>query len=95
MVDLFAGPRTVHVAAEGTRANLVLAHAAEKCPFANKIAIKNKFAEKVHIDVRLLDSKWADAFVAEALRLKARVILVMEVFHVKVSHMQEEHQERT
>ena len=30
-----------------------------------------------------MDSKWADAFVAEALRLKARVILVMEVFHVR------------
>ena len=36
VVDLFAGLGAVHVAAEGTRANLVLAHAAEKCPFANK-----------------------------------------------------------
>ena len=87
MVDLFAGLRTVHVAAEGTRANLVLAHAAEKCPFANKIAIKNKFAEKVHIDVRVLDSRWADAFVTEALRLKARVILVIGGFPCKgLSH---------
>ena len=62
VVDLFAGLRTVHVAAEGTRANLVLAHSAEKCPFAKQIAIKNNIAEKVHTDVRLLDSTWADAF---------------------------------
>ena len=45
VVDLFAGLRTVHVAAEGTRANLVLAYAAEKCPFANKIAIKQNIVE--------------------------------------------------
>ena len=77
VVDLFAGLRTVHVAAEGTRANPVLAHAAEKCPFANKIAIQNNIAETVHADVRLLDKTWADAFVAEAIRLKARVILVI------------------
>ena len=31
----------------------------------------------MHTDARLLDSKWADAFVAKALRLKARVILVI------------------
>ncbi len=95
VVDLFAGLRTVHVAAEGTRANLVLAHAAEKCPFANKIAIKNNIAETVHTDVRLLDKTWADAFVAEAIRLKARVILVIGGFPCKVSQKQEEHQERT
>ena len=83
VVDLFAGLRTVHVAAEGTRANLVLAHAAEKCPFANKIAIKNNIAETVHTDVRLLDKTWADAFVAEAIRLKARVILVIGGFPCK------------
>ena len=29
----------MHVAAEGTRANSVLSHAAEKCPFANNIAV--------------------------------------------------------
>jgi hypothetical protein len=93
--DLFAGLRTVHVAAKGTRANLVLAHATEKCPFAKRLQSKTTLQKRCIIDVRLLDSKWADAFVAEALRLKARVILVMEVFHVKVSPMQEEHQERT
>ena len=37
VVDLFAGLRTVHIAAEGTRANLVLAHATEKCPFATRL----------------------------------------------------------
>jgi hypothetical protein len=76
-VDLFAGLRTVHVAAEGTRANLVLAHAAEKCPFANKIAIKNNIVQTVHTDVCLLDRTWADAFVAEAIRLGAKVILAI------------------
>ena len=85
--DLFAGLRTVHVAAEGTRANLVLAHAAEKCPFANKIAIKNNIVETVHTDVCLLDRTWADAFVAEAIRLEARVILVIGGFPCKgLSH---------
>ena len=57
--------------------------------------LQYNIAEMWHTNVRLSNSKWADASVAEALRLKARVILVMEVFHVKVSHMQEEHQERT
>ena len=37
VVDLFAGLRTVHVAAERTRAKLVLAHATEKCPFATRL----------------------------------------------------------
>ena len=40
LVDLFAGLRAVHVAAEGTRANFVPPYAAEKCPFTNKIAVK-------------------------------------------------------
>ena len=40
LVDLFAGLRTVHVASEGTRANFVLAHAPETCPFANQIDVK-------------------------------------------------------
>ena len=87
VVDLFAGLRTVHVAAEGTRANVVLANAVEKCPFANKIDVKNNIAEQVHTDVRLLDKTWADAFVAEALRLKAKVILVIGGFPCKgLSH---------
>ena len=56
-------------------------------PFRNKIAMKNNIAEKEHTDVRLLDSKWADAFVAEALRLKARVILIIRGFPYKgLSH---------
>ena len=87
VVDLFAGLRTVHIAAEGTRANVVLAHATDKCPFANKIAMTNMIAEQVHTDVRLLDNKWADAFVAEAIRLKAKVILVIGGFPCKgLSH---------
>ena len=75
-MDLFTGLRTVHIAAEGTRANFVLAHAAEKCPFANKVAVQNNIAEQVHTDVRLLDNQWADAFVAEALCLEAKVLVI-------------------
>ena len=41
----------------------------------------------MHKNVRLLNNKWGDAFVAEAIRLKAMVILVIEVFPCKgLSH---------
>ena len=41
----------------------------------------------MHTDVRLLDNKWADAFVAEAIRLKAKVIVVIGGFPCKgLSH---------
>ena len=63
LVDLYEGLRTVHVAAEGTRANFVLSHAAEKCAFANKLALENKIKEVVHTNVQLLDKTWAKAFV--------------------------------
>ena len=38
LVNLFAGLRAVHVAAKGTRIKFVLTAAAEKCPFAEKLA---------------------------------------------------------
>ena len=46
----------------------------KNAPSANKIALKNSIAEVVHTNVRLLDDKWAKAFVAEAIRLGAKVI---------------------
>ena len=86
LVNLLAGLRTVHVAAEWTRANLVLAHAAEECHFANKIA--ERITCRASAQKRtLVKNKREDAFVAEATRLKAMVILVIEVFPCKgLSH---------
>ena len=60
LVDLFAGLRTVHVAVEGTQLKVVLAHAAEKCSFANGLAKKNGIQEKLYLDVRDMDLKWAE-----------------------------------
>ena len=87
MVDLFAGLRTVHVAAEGTRANIVFLQAAEKCAFANKLADKNKIKKGVHTNVQLLTETWAKAFIADALRIGGRVILIIGGFPCKgLSH---------
>ena len=55
LVDLFAGLRTVHVAAKSTRVNFVLCASAEKCPFANRLAKKNKNTEKLFTDVKHMD----------------------------------------
>ena len=35
IIDLFAGLRTVHLAAKGTNLEILGSFAAEKCPFAN------------------------------------------------------------
>ena len=40
LVDLFAGLRTVHIAAPGVGMRISVCHAAEKCPFANALAGK-------------------------------------------------------
>ena len=80
LVDLFAGLRTVHVAARTTRINFVLSAAAEKCPFANRLAKRNKIIETCFEDVRRMDKKWATYFVNDALTLKAKAILVIGVF---------------
>ena len=50
LVDLFAGLRTVHVAAKTTGINFVLCASAEKCPFANKLAKKNKIYDQAKKD---------------------------------------------
>ena len=83
LVDLFAGLRTVHVAAEGLNVEIVLCHAAEKCEFANKVAKKNKIKEVLHLDVQTLDLAWAKDFVAQAVEKEADVILVFGGFPCK------------
>ena len=87
MVDLFASLRTVHVAAEGTSANFMLSNAAEKCAFASKVALKNNIKDIIHTNVQPVDETWAKAFVADALRLGARVIMIIGGFPCKgLSH---------
>ena len=83
LVDLFAGLRTVHVAAKSTRVNFVLCASAEKCPFANKLAKKNKIIEKLFEDVKLMDKTWAKAFVSDAITLGAKCILIIGGFPCK------------
>ena len=82
-VDLFAGLRTVHVAVKGTQLKVVLAHAAEKCSFANGLAKKNNIQEKLYLDVRDMDLKWAEAYVEEALERGAEVIVLFGGFPCK------------
>ena len=67
LVDLFAGMRTIHVAAKTTRINFVLSAAAERCPFANKFAKRNKMIETLFEDFRKMDKEWATSFVADVL----------------------------
>ena len=55
LVDLFAGLRTVHVVAKGTRVTFVLTAAAEKCPSANKLAKTNKIREMSYEDIHKMD----------------------------------------
>ena len=83
LVDLFAGLRTVHVAVKGTQLKVVLAHAAEKCSFANGLAKKNNIQEKLYLDVRDMDLKWAEAYVEEALERGAEVIVFFGGFPCK------------
>ena len=83
LVDLFAGLRTVHVAARNTQLEFVLCASAEKCPFANRLAVKNKIKEKLFVDVRHMDKAWAKAFVADATTLGAKCILVAGGFFLQ------------
>ena len=83
LVDLFAGLRTVHVAAKTTGINFVLCASAEKCPFANMLAKKNKIAEKLFTDIKHMDKAWAKAFVADAIALGAKCIFVIGGFPCK------------
>ena len=82
-VDLFAGLRTVHVAARGTRIKFVLTSAAEKCPSAKKLAKHNNIIETLFEDIRSMVETWAKSFVAEAIRLKASAVLVVGGFPCK------------
>ena len=84
IVELFAGLRTSHLAAKQVKnLTVILAHAAEKCSFANSLAAKNNISEKVFTDVAHLDSKWAEDFVNEALSKGAKVILLTAGFPCK------------
>ena len=83
LVDLFAGLRTVRVAARGTRIKFVLTAAAEKCPSANKLAKHNNIIETLFGNIRNMDETWAKSIVAEAIRLKASAILVVGGFPCK------------
>ena len=83
LVDLFAGLRTVHVAIKGTQLQVVLSHAAEKCSFANGLAKKNGIKEKLYLDVRDMDLKWAESYVEEALERGAEVIVLFGGFPCK------------
>ena len=77
LVDLFAGLRTVHVAAKSTRVNFVLCAAAEKCPFANKLAKNNRIMETLFEDVRSMNKNWGKNFISDAITLGAKCILVI------------------
>ena len=59
VVDLFAGLRTVHLAAKKTRVRIKFSHAAEKCNFANKVAKKNAINETLFTDIKELKEDWA------------------------------------
>ena len=87
VVDLFAGLRTVHVAAKGSGIEIVLSYAAEKCKFANGLAGKNEIAEAVLEDVKMMDKKWAKAFVEQSRSEGVQVIIVIGGFPCKgLSH---------
>ena len=59
LVDLFAGLRTVHVACKGVKLKVVLCNAAEKCEFANRLAVKNNIQEELFLDVKAMNKAWA------------------------------------
>ena len=71
------------MAARSTRARFVLSAASEKCPFANKLASKNAIVETLFKDIKSLDKKWADKFVAEAIRLGAKAVMATGGFPCK------------
>ena len=77
LVDLFAGLRTVHAAAQVTWINSVLSTAAEECPFANKLAKRSSIIEMSYEDVKKTGQKLNKSFVADALRLGTKAILVI------------------
>ena len=61
VVELFAGLRTTHEAAKYVnKLNIVLSHAADKCPFANHLAKKNRIKEKLFLDVCNMCGEWAE-----------------------------------
>ena len=71
------------VAAKGTRIKFVSTAAAEKCPFANKLAEKYKILEILFEDIQKMDETQAKSFVTEALRIKAMAISVIGGFPCK------------
>ena len=83
VVDLFAGLRTVHLAAKGTGIRIVLSNAAEKCPFANHLARKNNIVETLFEDIQKMDKQWADDFIIECKSKKVDLILVFGGFPCK------------
>ena len=84
VVELFAGLRTTHVAATYVKnLNIVLSHAAEKCPFANKLAKKNRVKEKLFLDVSKMSQEWAIEFTKEAIQEGAEAILLIAGFPCK------------
>ena len=84
VVELFAGLRTTHEAVKYVKnLEIVLSHAAEKCPFANKLAKKNKIKEKLFSDVEHMDETWAESFVKEAIEKGAVAILLIAGFPCK------------
>ena len=84
LVELFAGLRTTHLAAQVLEeVCIVMSHAAEKCDFANRLAVKNKVDEVVHTDVKAMGEAWAASFVEEAKKKECQVILVMAGFPCK------------
>ena len=67
-MELFAGLRTTHVAAQKVkRLQIALSVAAESCPFANSVARKNRIKERLFVNVKDLDDRWANSFVASCL----------------------------
>ena len=83
MVDLFAGLRTVHLAAVGTGLTIVLSDAAEKCTFANHLAQKKKIKENIFDDVKKMDKHWAKGYMDRAKEVKAQLILLIGGFPCK------------
>ncbi len=83
IVDLFAGIRTAHLAAALAGADVVLAVAAENCPFANSVAQRNHITETLVEDIKLLTQEWAEKFAAEAEEKGAHLILIVAGFPCK------------
>ena len=80
VVDLFAGLRTVHVAAKLAKFIIVLSHAAENCDFASEMAKTNESLETLIKDRRNMDDAWGTAFVDEVVASSVEAILVIGGF---------------